>query len=47
MYEWVTLLQSFGMFEGLVVGPWENGSKDLHNLVRTLAECRVASRKWA
>ena len=40
----VTLLLSFGKLEGLVVGPWGNGSKDLHDLVRTLAESRVAKR---
>ena len=33
----VTLLELFGKLEGLVAGPWGNGSKDLHNLVRTLA----------
>ena len=27
-----------------MVGPWGNASKDLHELVRTLAECRVAGR---
>ena len=40
----VSLLLSFGKLEGLVVGPWGNGSKDLHDLVRTLAESRVANR---
>ncbi len=30
-----------------MVGPWGNGSKDLHNLVRTMAECRVAARARA
>ena len=40
----VSLLQSFGKLEGLVVGPWGNGSSDLHSLVRTLAESRVAHR---
>ena len=40
----VNLLQSFGKLEGLVVGPWGNGSKDLHDLVRVLAESRVAAR---
>ena len=30
-----------------MVGPWGNGSKDLHSLVRTLAECRVAARERA
>ena len=43
----VTLLQSYGKLEGLVVGPWGNGSKDLYSLVRTLAECRVAARERA
>ena len=37
-------LQSFGKLEGLVIGPWGNGSKDLHDLVRVLAESRVAAR---
>ena len=40
----VRLLQSFGKLEALVVGPWGNASKDLHQLIRTLAECRVAGR---
>ena len=26
-------LQSFGKLEGLVVGPWGEGSKDLHSLL--------------
>ena len=43
----VTLLESFGKLEGLVVGPWGNGSKNLNNLVRTLVECRVATRERA
>ena len=43
----VQLLQSYGKLEGLVVGPWGNGSKDLHDLVRTMAECRVAARARA
>ena len=43
----VTLLESYRKLEGLVVGPWGNGSKDLHELVRTLAECRVAARERA
>ena len=34
----VRRLQSYGKLEGLVVGPWGNGSRDLHDLVRTLAE---------
>ena len=40
----VSLLLSFGKLEGLVVSPWGNGSRDLHDLVRTLAESRVANR---
>ena len=43
----VRLLQSYGKLEGLVVGPWGNGSKDLHQLVRTLAETRVGARTRA
>ena len=43
----VTRLESFGKLEGLVVGPWGNGSKDLHSLVRTLAETKVAARSRA
>ena len=41
----VSLFESFGKLETLVVGPWGNGSKDLHNLVRTLGELSVASRE--
>ena len=36
----VSLLLSFGKMEGLVVGPWGNGSKDLHDLSRTLLSPR-------
>ena len=43
----VRLLESYGKLEALVVGPWGNGSKDLHNLVRTLAETRVGARTRA
>ena len=43
----VTLLESFDKLEGLVVGPWGNGSKNLNNLVCTLVECRVATRERA
>ena len=43
----VRLLQSYGKLETLVVGPWGNGSKDLHQLVRTLAELRVGANTWA
>ena len=27
-----------------MVGPWGNGSDDRHNLVKTVAECRVATK---
>ena len=40
----VSLLLTFGKLEALVVGPWGNGSKDLHDLVRIIAESRVANR---
>ena len=43
----VTKLESYGKLEGLVVGPWGNGSHDLHSLVRTLAETKVAARSRA
>ena len=38
----VRRLQTYGKLESLVVGPWGEGSKDLHSLVKTLAESRVA-----
>lgn len=38
----VSLLQSYGKLEALVVGPWGNGSSDLHDLVRSMAESKVA-----
>ena len=31
------------MLEALVVGPWGNGSKDLHSLVKVLVESRLAA----
>ena len=40
-------LESFGKLESLVVGPWGEGSKDLHLLVRTLAEQRLAAQSRA
>jgi hypothetical protein len=43
----VARLQSYGKLECLVAGPWGNGSKDLHSLVTTMAECRVAARARA
>ena len=40
----VQRLQSYGKLWGLVVGPWGDGSKDLHTLIKILAESRVAAR---
>ena len=40
----VRRLQSFGKLEGLVVGPWGEGSKDLHNLVKVIAESKLAAK---
>ena len=39
----VRRLESFGKLESLVVGAWGEGSKDLHLLIRTLAECRMSA----
>ena len=36
------LVSIYGKLESLVVVPWGEGSKDLHSLVKTLAESRVA-----
>ena len=38
----VRRLESYGKLECLVVGPWGEGSKDLHSLIRVLGESRVA-----
>ena len=43
----VRRLQSFGKLEGLVVGPWDEGNKDLHNLVKTIADVKVAAKARA
>ena len=43
----VRRLQSFGKLEGLVVGPWGKGSKDLHSLVKTIADVKVAAKARA
>ena len=43
----VRRLQSFGKLEGLVVGPWGEGSKDLHSLVKVLAETKLAAKARA
>ena len=40
----VRRLQSYGKLEGLVVGPWVEGSKDLHSLVKVLAETKLAAK---
>ena len=40
----VRRLQSYGKLEGLVVGPWGEGSKDLHSLVKVLAETKLAAK---
>ena len=40
-------LDSFGKLEGLVVGAWGEGSKDLHALVKTMAEARVLASSQA
>ena len=34
-------LESFGKLEGLVVGPWGDCSKDLHNMVKVMGENRA------
>ena len=35
------------MVPGLVVGPWGEGSKDLHSLVKVLAETKLAAKARA
>ena len=40
----VQRLESFGKLWGLVVGPWGDGSKDLHSLVKIIGESMVAAR---
>ena len=40
----VRRLQSYGKLEGLVVGPWGEGSKDLHSLVKVLAETMLPAK---
>ena len=39
----VRRLQGYGKLEGLVVGPWGEGSKDMHSLVKVIAETKVAN----
>ena len=43
----VRRLQSYGKLEGLVVGPWGEGSKDLHSLVKTISDTKVAAKARA
>ena len=38
---------SWSHLASLVVGPWGNGSHDLHSLVRTLAKSKAAARSGA
>ena len=40
----VQRLESYGKLWGLVVGPWGEGSKDLHSLVKIIGESMVAAR---
>ena len=43
----VNRLLSYGTLQGLVVGPWADGSRDLHSLIRLLGEQRVTARARA
>lgn len=43
----VCRLESYGKLECLVVGPWGEGSKDLHTLIRVLGESRVTCQARA
>ena len=43
----VRRLQGYGKLEGLVVGPWGEGSKDMHSLVKVIAETKVANKARA
>ena len=43
----VRRLQGFGKLEGLVVGPWGEGSKDIHSLLKVLAETKLAAKARA
>lgn len=40
----VRRLDSFEKLESLVVGPWGEGSKDFHTLLKTLAETQLAAK---
>ena len=39
-----TGLQTYGKLETMVVGPWGECSKDMHSLVKTLAETQFAQQ---
>ena len=40
----VRRLERFGKLESLVVGPWGEGSKDLHELVKVMGETKLAAK---
>ena len=40
----VQRLESYGKLWGLVVGPWGDGSKDMHSLIKIMAESSVAAK---
>ena len=40
----VNCLLSYGTLQGLVVGPWADGSRDLHSLKKLLGEQRVIAQ---
>ena len=40
----VRRLLSYGDLRGLVVGPWADGSRDLHSLIKLLGEQRVLAQ---
>ena len=40
----VRRLERFGKLESLVVGPWGEGSKDLHRLVKVMGETKLAAK---
>ena len=40
----VQRLENYGKLWGLVVGPWGDGSKDLHSLIKIIGECDVAAK---
>ena len=40
----VSRLEGYGKLESMVVGPWGEGSKDLHLLIKNLAEQKISAR---